>query len=187
MKVHFKQATVYCLILFEILILFSSMMLISTKFNIQLVGDVTPPVLHFTSSPRVSADEITIEWLYNEASNSSCTIQTPDQSSIVVDCDLSWTGTNLTEGSYAIYITGTDAAGNVAQPRIHFWTVGELNKHSILKSSPNWQTCLNCRGFICDVISNQFCKSSYLLAPSWFPLRTRRYWKIQQNVPLLFI
>ena len=87
---------------------------------------MTPPVLYFISSPRVSADEITIEWMYNEASNSSCTIQSPDQSNDVVDCHLSWTGTNLTEGSYAIYITGTDAAGNVARQRTHYWTVGEL-------------------------------------------------------------
>ena len=42
------------------------------------------------------------------------------------------------------------------------------------------------RGFSCDVISSQFCKSSYSQLPCWFPLSIARYRKIQQNVPLLF-
>ena len=46
---------------------------------------------------------------------------------------------------------------------------------------------INFRGLICDVISSQFCKSSYLWPPCWFPLYMARYWKIQQIVPLLFI
>ena len=41
------------------------------------------------------------------------------------------------------------------------------------------------RGFSCDVISSQFCKSSYSRLPCWFPLYMEQYWKIQQNVPLL--
>ena len=43
------------------------------------------------------------------------------------------------------------------------------------------------RGFSCDVITCQFCKSSYSWPPCGFPLSMARYRKIQQNVPLLFI
>ncbi len=83
-------------------------------------------MLRFVSRPSVSNDEITISWNYNEESNSSCTIQSPDQTNTVVDCDQFWSGTNLTEGSYAIYVTGTDEAGNVARPVVHVWRVGEF-------------------------------------------------------------
>ena len=41
------------------------------------------------------------------------------------------------------------------------------------------------RGVSCDVISSQFCKSSYSRLPCWFPLSMVRYRKTQQNVPLL--
>ena len=37
------------------------------------------------------------------------------------------------------------------------------------------------RGFSCDFISSQFCKSSYSRPPCWFPLYMERYRKIQQN------
>ena len=43
------------------------------------------------------------------------------------------------------------------------------------------------RGLSCDVISSQFCKSSYLHPPCWFPLSMAQYGKIQQTVLLLFI
>ena len=43
------------------------------------------------------------------------------------------------------------------------------------------------RGFSCDVISSQFCKSSYSRPPCWFPVTTVRYWKTQPNVPELLI
>ena len=42
------------------------------------------------------------------------------------------------------------------------------------------------RRFSCDVISSQFCKSSYWPPPCWFPLSMERYRKKQQNVPFLF-
>ena len=51
-----------------------------------------------------------------------------------------------------------------------------------------WFQMKNCsRRFSCDVISSQFCKSSYSRPPCWFPRITVRYWKIQPNVPELFI
>ena len=42
------------------------------------------------------------------------------------------------------------------------------------------------RGFSCDVISNQFCKSSYLGPPCWFPLYTELYWKKPTKWPVTF-
>ena len=52
----------------------------------------------------------------------------------------------------------------------------------------NINSCRNDnRGFSCDVISSQFCKSSYSRPPCWFPLYMEVYWKIQQNLLLLFI
>ena len=43
------------------------------------------------------------------------------------------------------------------------------------------------RGFSCEVISNKFCKSSYSRPPCWFPLRTGRHWKTQQNIPFYLV
>ena len=45
---------------------------------------------------------------------------------------------------------------------------------------------LSPKGFMC-VITNKFCKSSYLHPPCWFSVHMRQYWEKQQNVPLLFI
>ena len=49
------------------------------------------------------------------------------------------------------------------------------------------QSCRDYRRFLCDVISSQFCKSSYSRPPCWFPFSMKGYWKIQQNVPLLYL
>ena len=54
------------------------------------------------------------------------------------------------------------------------------------KSQPAWAicagwSCYDHRGFSCDVILSQFCKSSYSWLPCWFPLRMVWYWKTQQN------
>ena len=46
------------------------------------------------------------------------------------------------------------------------------------------------RGFSCDVISSQFCKSLYLRRPCWFPLSIVWYWKktkMSQNFHLVYI
>ena len=43
------------------------------------------------------------------------------------------------------------------------------------------------KGFWCDVISSQFCKSSYSRPQCWFPVTTGRYKEIQQSVPVCLV
>ena len=51
---------------------------------------------------------------------------------------------------------------------------------SVLYKKRTWRVAY--RRFSCDIISSQFCKSSYWQPPFWFPLYMERYCKIQQYV-----
>ena len=88
-----------------------------------LTEDVTPPVLTFVNAPPRSGSDVKITWAANENVTSQCTLQTPSQIT-ASPCNISWTGTNLTEGYHSIYVQVTDLAGNTAPPVRHSWFVG---------------------------------------------------------------
>ena len=85
--------------------------------------DITPPVLTFIYAPSRSGGDFQITWTANENVTAQCTVQTP---SLLFGqpCNWSWTGSNLTEGFYSIYVQLTDLAGNSAPPARHSWFVG---------------------------------------------------------------
>ena len=85
--------------------------------------DITPPVLTFINAPSRSGGDFQITWTANENVTAQCTVQTP---SLLFGqpCNWSWTGSNLTEGFYSIYVQLTDLAGNSAPPARHSWFVG---------------------------------------------------------------
>ena len=85
--------------------------------------DVTSPTLTFVSAPSRSGADVKITWSANENVTAQCTVQTPIQIT-AQPCNMSWTGTNLTEGFYSIYVQLTDLAGNTAPPARHSWFVG---------------------------------------------------------------
>ena len=88
-----------------------------------LTEDVTPPVLTFVKAPPRAGGDVQITWTANENVTAQCTVQTPSQIN-GQSCNMSWTGTNLTEGFYSIYVQLTDLAGNSAPPARHSWFVG---------------------------------------------------------------
>ena len=85
--------------------------------------DITPPVLTLINAPSRSGGDFQITWTANENVTAQCTVQTP---SLLFGqpCNWSWTGSNLTEGFYSIYVQLTDLAGNSAPPARHSWFVG---------------------------------------------------------------
>lgn len=85
--------------------------------------DVTPPVLKFLNAPYRSGGDVQITWSANENVTAQCTLQTPAKIT-ALQCNMSWTGTNLTEGYHSIYVQVTDLAGNTAPPARHSWFVG---------------------------------------------------------------
>ena len=92
-----------------------------------LKGDVTPPILRFSqSNPSVTNGNLTIQWSFNEEVTQKCTLQSLSESSIV-SCNNTWTGENLTEGYYSLYVGGSDLEGNVATPSQFSLTVGMYN------------------------------------------------------------
>lgn len=87
-------------------------------------ADVTPPRITFITNPRYTNENVTITWRYNEETTATCTLQTPDATSMI-ECDhQNVTLTELNGGSHTLYITATDIAGNVASVR-HSWNVGK--------------------------------------------------------------
>ena len=96
---------------------------INRQFSYYFTEDVTPPVLSFVNAPLRSGGEVEITWTANENVTSQCTLQTPSQIT-AQPCNMSWTGTNLTEGYHSIYVQITDLAGNTAPPVRHSWFVG---------------------------------------------------------------
>ncbi|CAG2191762.1 unnamed protein product [Mytilus edulis] len=76
-------------------------------------GDITKPVLTFKSGPTATNGSINISWTFNEPVTSSCTIVKPDRTE-KVKCNNSWSGNNLKEGFYTLFIFGTDSEGNQA-------------------------------------------------------------------------
>ena len=82
----------------------------------------------FVNAPSRSGSDVKITWTSNENVTTQCTLQTPAQIT-AQPCNMSWTGTNLTEGFYSIYVQLTDLAGNTASPGRHSWFVGKLLMH----------------------------------------------------------
>ncbi|KAJ7392608.1 hypothetical protein OS493_010259 [Desmophyllum pertusum] len=99
------------------------------------IKDVTPPALTFVSAPSRSSDDVEITWTANENVTAQCTVQTPSQI-IAQPCNMSWTGTNLTEGYHSIYVQVTDLAGNTAPPVRHSWFVDRTPPQVIITSKP---------------------------------------------------
>ena len=100
-----------------------------------ITEDVTPPKLTFTMALSKTNSSATIQWTFDETATSSCTLQSPHGTFLQV-CNGSWTGQNLVEGLYTLYVTGTDSSGNSASPKSHFWVVGKrliflLNKVTV--------------------------------------------------------
>jgi len=96
---------------------------INQQISWYFTGDVTPPVLSFVNAPSRSGGDVEITWSANENVTDQCTLQTPSQITSQ-PCNMSWTGTNLTEGYHSIYVQITDLAGNTAPPVRHSWFVG---------------------------------------------------------------
>ena len=81
-------------------------------------------MLTFVNAPSRSGGDVKITWSANENVTAQCTVQTPTKIK-AQPCNMSWTGTNLTEGFYSIYVQLTDLAGNIASPIRHSWFVGK--------------------------------------------------------------
>ena len=79
----------------------------------------------WSAVPSRTNANTTISWTVNEEALIRCTIQTPNHFS-TKPCNSSWTGANLPQGYYSIYVQATDTAGNVAQPVRHSWFVGKF-------------------------------------------------------------
>ncbi|KAL9963573.1 hypothetical protein ACROYT_G027096 [Oculina patagonica] len=86
------------------------------------IKDVTPPALTFVNAPSRSSGDVEITWRASENVISQCTVQTPSQIT-AHPCNMSWTGTNLSEGYHSIYVQVTDLAGNTGPPVRHSWFV----------------------------------------------------------------
>lgn len=87
------------------------------------IGDETPPTITLTVNPRRTNETATIEWKINEAASCSCTLLYPDSEEKMVECNRSWTGTNLRQGNHILKIKATDLEGNIAYLP-HSWFVG---------------------------------------------------------------
>ena len=89
-------------------------------------GDITPPRLHFIHNPLVTNANVTITWSFDEDVTTKCTLQTPS-SVTVPSCNDTWSGLDLAEGYYTLFIQGTDLEHNSAEPVRHAWKVGMLS------------------------------------------------------------
>lgn len=87
--------------------------------------DTTPPRLQFLTAPRLSNQNITIIWAYDEAATSFCTLLASTILTAVACENNSVALTNLAEGFYSLFVQGTDLANNTAAPVQHSWTVGK--------------------------------------------------------------
>ena len=94
------------------------------EFHFSFTGDVTAPVLTFVNAPSRSGSDVIITWSANENVTAQCTVQTPTQIT-AQPCNMSFSGTNLSEGYHSIYVQLTDSAGNTASPSRHSWFVGK--------------------------------------------------------------
>lgn len=101
---------------------------VNQEFSCCFIEDITPPKLTFVIAPYRSGDDVKITWTANENVTAQCTLQTPAQIT-AQPCNMSWTGTNLSEGFYSIYVQLTDLAGNTASPARHSWFVGKSLMH----------------------------------------------------------
>lgn len=72
-------------------------------------------MLTFVNAPSRSGSDVIITWSANENVSAQCTVQTPTQIT-AQPCNMSWSGTNLSEGYHSIYVQLTDWAGNTASP-----------------------------------------------------------------------
>ncbi|XP_033106419.1 uncharacterized protein LOC117108507 [Anneissia japonica] len=105
------------------------------------IRDTTPPVLEFVSRPSKTSENITITWRYNENSTSTCTLRKPSGLIETVRCvDETWSATGLDEGSYDLYVTGTDISGNVAESSLHSWIVDSTAPVVTIRSKPSSQS-----------------------------------------------
>ncbi|XP_076095373.1 uncharacterized protein LOC143066264 [Mytilus galloprovincialis] len=77
------------------------------------IRDVTKPELSIRSGTKASNGSITISWTFNENVTSRCTIVKPDATE-KTNCTNYWSGDNLKEGFYTLFIFGTDLEGNQA-------------------------------------------------------------------------
>ncbi|XP_052094770.1 uncharacterized protein LOC127730411 isoform X2 [Mytilus californianus] len=77
------------------------------------IRDVTKPELTFISRQKATNGNITVSWTFNEPVTSKCTIVKPDATK-KANCTDYWSGDNLKEGFYTLFIFGTDLEGNQA-------------------------------------------------------------------------
>ena len=92
-------------------------------FHDAFSGDITPPHLQFIHNPTVTNANVTISWSFDEEVTTKCTLQTPSSVS-VPSCNNTWSGLDLPEGYYTLFIQGTDIEQNAAEPVRHTWRVG---------------------------------------------------------------
>ena len=84
---------------------------------------MTPPKLSFTHNKPVTNTSVFISWTYDEIATSHCTLKTPS-SVYQVNCTVNEWHAKLLEGTYTLWIYGTDASENTKLAGIHTWTVG---------------------------------------------------------------
>ena len=68
----------------------------------------------------------------------------------------------------------------------HFRTWYQNSRVNVILQIVSAHAHKSSRAFSCDVISSQFCTSSYLRPPCWFPLSMARYGKTKQKCPVTF-
>lgn len=88
-------------------------------------GDVTKPELTFISRQKATNGNITVSWTFNEPVTSTCTIVKPDATE-KANCTDYWSGDNLNEGFYTLFIFGTDLEGNQADVGKYEFQIGKV-------------------------------------------------------------
>ena len=75
-------------------------------------------------APTVTNGNVTIAWSFDEEVTVECNLQKPTVV-VHVACSDSWSGVDLEEGLYTLYIQASDLSHNAAPLVQHSWRVGE--------------------------------------------------------------
>ena len=94
-------------------------------FNNSFSEDITPPKLTFKNAESLTNGTAVINWMYDEIATSKCTLATPSHVKNVNCSNNEWKESSLSEGSYILWVYGTDEANNTDLAGKHSWRVGE--------------------------------------------------------------
>ncbi|VDI13273.1 Hypothetical predicted protein, partial [Mytilus galloprovincialis] len=101
------------------------------------IRDVTKPELTFISRQKATNGNITVSWTFNEPVTSTCTIVKPDATE-KANCTDYWSGDNLNEGFYTLFIFGTDLEGNQADVGKYEFQIDTTPPDIIINDKPHY-------------------------------------------------